>query len=637
MAQDEAEPAVSSGLKTWIGAFGKPLAGGAVAGILLTALEMVVVWQRTPAAHFWIDPAKCGLAVLVALAFGTLGALFARNRGFFAGLLAGLALLEIGHVAIWGSRTIIVYLNRPSHLNPYSIAFGVLCLAAVFGACRLVRRGGAAAVVAGCLFLLLVVAPVATLLISHLHQDNVVFRHSYRRQYPAVDHQLSQRPAPSGARNILLIVADTLRADALGCYGNRIVETPNVDKLAAQGVRFADVTSVSDWTAPAMATVLTGLSPRVHRKIEFFSLLGEEIITLAEYFQAAGYRTGAVQTNPILKSYFGFAQGFDYYNEREKSEEASWWLTGTTWSRFLGLNRAPATRKADNGEIAVDKLLAWLPRRPEAEPFFAYLHLMDPHAPYTPPESFRGRYVTGEVPAFSFLNDQSDLPLTADPDNLEAYRHLYLAEVAYLDSQVGRLLDEMRARGLLENTTIVFTADHGEQLREHGGLLHGYTLFGEEIQVPLIVVGPDVAAGQTIDRPKSLGQLPAALFDLAGLAKPPQLSENGWRQLTAAESTPLYVEVDANMHGNRVEQLAVRDGDFKLIVDRRRDRTHLYDLRQDPGEKTNLAGTGVPAQTALENLLAVFEEKFPRRAEQPLDEKSNRATEAALRSLGYIR
>jgi len=636
MAHRNGEPGAASRWKTGVGAHLTTSLGGATAGILLTSLEFLVIRQRTPAAHFWFDPAKCGLATALAAAVGALAALMVRGRGFRAGLLIGLALLEIGHLAIWGSRTIIIYLNRPSHLNSFSIGWGILCLATLVLVCRLARIGRPMTISAAGLVCLAVALPT-TLGISHWHRDNVIFRHSYRQQYPAVDHQLTQRSAPPGARNILLIVADTLRADALGCYGNRNIETPAVDRLAARGLRFADVTSVSNWTAPTMATVLTGLRPREHRKIEFFSLLDEEVVTLAEYFQSAGYHTGAVQTNPILKSYFGFAQGFDYYNEREKSVEASWWLTGTTWSRLLGLNRAPATRKADTAEIAVDKMLAWLTQQPAETPFFAYLHLMDPHAPYTPPEPYRSRYVDGEVPDFSFLNDQSDLPLTADRENLDEYRRLYLAEVAYLDSQVGRLLEEMQARNLLADTVVVFTADHGEQLREHGGLLHGYTLFREEIRVPLIVVGPEIAGGQTIDRPRSLRQLSAALFDLAGLVKPPHLAQNGWQRLTATDAIPLFVEVDANMHGNRVEQLAVRDGDFKLIVDRRRNRTYLFNLRQDKGEKNNLAGKEVAAQASLEGLLASFEEKYPRFAEPPLDEQSNRATEAALRSLGYIR
>ncbi|NMD10086.1 MAG: sulfatase, partial [Acidobacteria bacterium] len=262
-----------------------------------------------------------------------------------------------------------------------------------------------------------------------------------------------RRPASFGrlaggkAYNVVLITVDTLRADRIGCYGFGRVETPVMDTFAAQGVRFARCTDQTPLTLPSHTTLMTGMPPLVHgvRDNGGF-VVPPEITTMAELFKAKGYATSAFVGAYVLDSKWGLNQGFDYYFDQ------------FDLSRFEKISLASVQRPG--GEV-MDEALRWLETNKDG-PFFAWIHLYDPHTPYDPPSPFKEKY----------------------PNNP------YLGEIAYTDTQLGRLWSHLEDKGLRNKTFLVFAADHGESLGEHEEMSHGFFVYESAVHVPLIFVTP---------------------------------------------------------------------------------------------------------------------------------------------------
>jgi len=250
-------------------------------------------------------------------------------------------------------------------------------------------------------------------------------------------------------RNVILITIDTIRADYLGCNGSTKVQTPNLDLLCRDGVNFVRARSPVPLTLPSHASILTGLYPPSHgvRDNGLFKL-SEEHTTLAEVLQRAGYTTAAFVGSFVLDHRFGLEQGFDVYDDR-------------AWSDPSTMETPEAERNAKAVLNAVSK---WLNEEDTDGPFFLWIHFYDPHAPYVPPEPYRSRYRN-------------------DP---------YSGEIAYTDAQVRRLLDFLKKSGIDENTLVILSSDHGEELADHGGFEHCCTLYEEITHIPLIMKLPGV-------------------------------------------------------------------------------------------------------------------------------------------------
>src|SRR5512139_1322212 len=287
---------------------------------------------------------------------------------------------------------------------------------------------------------------------------------------------------PSAGRpNVLLITIDTLRADRLGCYGDRDAATPVLDALAARGVRFPDAVAHVPLTLPSHATILTGVTPLKHgvRDNAGF-VLGSTLRTLAEQFRAGGYETAAFVSGFPVHHRFGLARGFETYDDRfpQGGDPA----------------RPPyVERRADQTIAAVT---AWLARRSaeDRRPFFIWLHLFDPHAPYDPPEPYRSRF-------------------SARP---------YDGEVAFADAQIGVLLGRLQQVGQRGQTLVLATSDHGEGLGEHGEPTHGLFIYDSTIRVPLILAGPGVPSGRVVASLARGIDLAPTLLDLAHVAALPE-------------------------------------------------------------------------------------------------------------------
>lgn len=407
---------------------------------------------------------------------------------------------------------------------------------------------------------------------------------------------------PHGAArgyNVVLFTLDTLRSDRVGCYGYDHVETPVLDGLAAAGVRFADAVTAVPLTLPAHTSIMTGCVPATHgvRDNGTFRLV-ERHETIAERLKAAGYATAAFIGAFVLDHRYGVDQGFDVYDDEIGPRDHA-----------PGSNEMNPQRP---GNIVTDAALKWLEQHVADQadtPFFAWVHLFDPHAPYSPPEPYRSRYAT----------------------------HSYDGEVAYTDFQVGRFVDALRTHGLLDRTLLVLVGDHGEGLGEHGERTHGLLIYGATMRVPLIFHCPGlIPHGQVIDdRVVSVIDIKPTLLDLLGLDPG---SCDGISLLTAdvPSARAVYQECLAPQLAHGWSPLhALRRHHEKYIE---APTPEFYDLRKDRAEIDNL-WTDQNEQAAvlaaeLQQRLASF--PGPQSAEDAHITPDDSAL-AKLQSLGYVR
>jgi arylsulfatase A-like enzyme/Flp pilus assembly protein TadD len=398
----------------------------------------------------------------------------------------------------------------------------------------------------------------------------------------AADRGLAGAGALRGV-NVLLITIDTLRRDRVGAYGNHDGLTPNIDRLAAGGVRYPHAFSPAPLTLPAHASILTGLLPRrhgIHNNTKF--RLDEHVPTLASVLKRAGYRTGAFVGAFVLDGRFGLNQGFDEYDDRlPRGERASFHFA--------------ERRGAEVVALAQDWISSGSGAR-SAGPWFAWVHLFDPHAPYEAPVEYRA----GRTP--------------------------YDAEVAYADAMLGPLLARLSAAQALSPTLIVLTADHGESLGDHGEMTHGLFAYDSTLAVPLIVNAPAIAPA-TVDAPVSHPDLTPTILDLLGLAAPGPVDGQSLVRPPAPDR-PLYFEaLDASLTRGWAPLRGIIQGGWKYID---LPDAELYDLATDPGEQHNRIDRDPHADLLKRTLRLASgpDTAAPRVAVEP-------EAAARLRSLGY--
>jgi len=402
-------------------------------------------------------------------------------------------------------------------------------------------------------------------------------------------------PAPP---NVLVYVVDTLRADAVGCYGNASVHTPAIDRLAQEGTRFARAYANASWTRPSMGSLLTGEYPSTHGAVRRPDALRLGIPTLPARVRALHYRTAAVIANPNIGSSFGFADGFDDFVELYRPHD------GRSDVVPEELN-APADR-------VVDAAIGWLHTH-SAAPFFLFVFSIDPHAPYTPPPPYDRMYdpdysgpVDGSLGSIYQLGLGGPIPPAREIRHLRA---LYDGEVSFNDAHLARLLTELDTLHLAANTVVVFTADHGEEFYEHGGRDHGHTLYEELVHVPLIIRWPSHVPAHTVQPGAvQLVDLLPTLLRIAGGSS----GVGPGRDLTdmiSGGSAPVasmaFAEEDLDrhqLHGLIREQ-------HKLIYDAAQPQPLVFDLLRDPGEHAPLPG--LPPQDLMLAMEAIGRTNHP--------------------------
>jgi arylsulfatase A-like enzyme len=459
---------------------------------------------------------------------------------------------------------------------------------------------------------------------------------------PAVE----QPPAAHGP-NVLLITVDTLRADRLGSYGYRLPTSPAIDQLAGRGVRFGDCTVQWPKTWPSMASMLTGAYPKTTGMKYRQRKMHPTLLLISELFQGSGYDTGAVVTNFNVGRTSGFDQGFDTFIESWQDAWAA--EQGDTPFR----NEPGKVKQYTNAGIVTDQALRWLNGLDRSRPFFLWLHYMDPHGPYLPPDGYGSYFLDEYASEQAPPNRLPGYQLQADPKSgapitdLAHYNGKYDREIRYLDDQIGRLLHAID----MADTLVVLTADHGESLGEHGYYLeHGMFPYQACARVPLIMVQEGrIPPGKAVEAPVGLIDVPATILDLAGIAMPATFEGESLARVIDGGSLaggPEYVFMEAGYQEQT--QLVVRRGEWKLVAIRSpRDRQmmtggayELYDVITDPHERDNLVGRH---PDVVSDLAKVLEEWFVGGARwkqrgEAIDLQSLSPEEREmLEALGYLR
>ena len=439
---------------------------------------------------------------------------------------------------------------------------------------------------------------------------------------------------PAGAPNVLVIVLDAVRADALELYGADHAVAPHLAALASQGVIFDQAWSTAPWTLPSHAGMFTGRLPG-ELSADWLAPLDDSAPTLAEVLAGRGWITGGFVGNTrYCSAETGLARGYVHYEDYSLTPAN--FVLSTALGRRLLLSPLPAEvgsvdspGRKPAGEVTRG-LLDWLPRR-GSRPYFAFVNYYDAHDPYLAPPGFAQRPPTTRDQRLVMRHWWSLHKGGLSEDNLQWLRGCYEDCIRGLDAHVGRLLDELRRRGELDNTIIVVTSDHGEHFGDHGLFLHGNSLYEPLIHVPLVVVWPGkVPAGQRVPAPVSLRGLPNTILELTGAE--PSFPGHSWTAhwtSDASSGRPVAPEVlvaeiatqaaHPPCHGHSPvahgSMQCVRQGDLKYI--RGGDGAEeLYDLARDGLELNNLADD--PAyRPALDDLRLLWEQTPGSRSSTP--------------------
>jgi arylsulfatase A-like enzyme/Flp pilus assembly protein TadD len=395
---------------------------------------------------------------------------------------------------------------------------------------------------------------------------------------------------------VVLITIDTLRADRLGCYGYSKNLTPNLDRIARNGVLFENAVAPAPSTPPSHASMFTGTYPTVHgvRNAGGFSL-DKSHLTLAEILREKGWQTAAFVGASVLDRIYGLNQGFDVYDDRMPVSNPG-----------AARDEEPSRRAAQ----VVDRAIGWLQEQSGQKPFFLWVHIYDPHAPHKPPPPFQKRYRNSP----------------------------YDGEVAYTDQELGRLCNAIEMRSPAEKTLMAVLADHGESLTEHGEYYHGVFLYDSTLRIPWIMTGPGIPADRRVkSQARTIDLLPTLMNLLGGDTPQACQGVSLGPALTGQpiETTYSYAEaLYPKLNMGWAELRALRTSRWKYI---RAPRPELYDLESDPGETTNVINQH-PAelQKMKEELERIASIGGPNAPEKVQVKTVSAATERQLESLGYV-
>jgi arylsulfatase A-like enzyme len=425
------------------------------------------------------------------------------------------------------------------------------------------------------------------------------------------DSSTDAAPGQPMFKNIVIIVVDTLRPDRLGAFGYARDTSPNIDRFAQDAAIFEQAFSVSPWTRTSVVSMFTSMYPVAHACQDTNDSADDKLVMMAEIFKANGFSTGGFSTNISVSEKFNVAQGFDEFVYFERQP----WF-------------ADHPGRPDPGYVPIEGMMAdafeWLLDVGD-EPFFFYFHSTDPHWQYRPPAEF---VLWGD----QRLGD------------------LYDAEIRYTDFYFQEIIDHLTRLGKIDDTLIIFTADHGEELFEHGGHGHGHTLYNELLRVPLILRHPGLQPRRVTETVRLIDILPTVidLFDL----------ESNGAMIQGRSLLPmLFGDIDPQpdeqfvlgevMYPSKIEGISLEADDWKLIrvVDMqpnrgfprgKRNTWELYNLATDPGELVNVVRFNPAVLESTRKRMESLREKFDASGLEGKDTDIDEATREALRSLGYV-
>jgi arylsulfatase A-like enzyme len=445
---------------------------------------------------------------------------------------------------------------------------------------------------------------------------------------------------PKRAPNVLLVVLDTVRSDALSCYGNPRPTTPELDRLASEGTRYDNAYATCFWTLPSHASLFTGLYPSEAGATSETNHLPRRMTTLAEHLAEAGFRTSAVVRNAWISAERGFGQGFDEFVEH--------------WRNDTG-------HEAEEEGQAVGLAIGWIRERVDAgEPWFLFVNLNVAHLPYTPPEPYRSRFASEEWPQEQISRlteikggwDHLAGGLQLGEADFRLLRDLYEAEVSIASEHVGRILDAIRGFGVLDKTLVIVTADHGENLGDHGMIDHVYSLYDTTVRVPMIVrYPPRFSAGEAVGDVVSLIDIVPTVLEITGTQSPEDTLEGlVLDDPRVRDRLSVFAENGRPINGIRLLEKRfpdfdtatidhpmrmIRSSSFKLIWTADVS-AELYELEADPGELHDLSVDRTDLRNQLLSELRSWSLGIePRVTPKAFESRDDESLER-LRKLGYV-
>jgi arylsulfatase A-like enzyme len=607
--------------------------GGWIAGAVLAALDVLLTLQQL---YYPTDlRGVAEMVLIVAIGYPIVGAMAGLAIGWAASLRApdhrrgnpaGMALSLIA------SSSVLLYALSFAY---FRMTNSSVALRAGVSAAGLV---GCVGVAAGFQRLAANWAPTRIFVFRTLAAWGILLMASLGVVRPSL---IRASPAASGpdSRNVVFVTTDTLRADALGCYGNSAAHTPNIDRLAAEGALFLRAQAASSWTLPSHASMFTGLTVPEHGADNALFPLAADRVTVTEMLRSRGFKTSAVVSGVFTSATFGFAKGFDAFDD---GITAPWRkLAGASLLRKVA--RLWPRLNVDLERRAAEVVERAIPFLRDGGPFFLWVHFFDPHADYDPPSPFRPALADGVRPPFDgrgapLLDVNAGRLAPPGPEDFKRLRALYDGEVSYMDAEIGRMREEIERLGLAKNTAIVLVADHGEAFLEHGRFLHA-SLYQEVLHVPLIVWAPGIVKPGTRVTAVVRGiDLAPTLVELAGVPwsvdrsqarsillladgrdDPPRFARSDRQETTHDGETRLWIE----------SALLVWPWKLYAVPGR---QPRLYDLDRDPAEENDLAGRTPNLVKHLQDFLARDGASARAGERHELDPE----TRSRLRSLGYL-
>ena len=447
---------------------------------------------------------------------------------------------------------------------------------------------------------------------------------------------LSEKPP----RHVIIISLDTARADQFGFMGNPHVKTPRLDAIAAESIVLMDCMTVAPTTLASHTSLFTGKYPHHHGTPRNGHMVNRDNLMLAEILKEAGFTSAGFAGSFALDSRFDFAQGFDSYDE--------------TFDILVGDDRADENQR--RAEKVTSAVLAYLDANGVPDRLFLFAHYFDPHSPYAPPAPFRTMYGPNGEPGPLPLSDiDIDERLEASPKQKRNGRSLisrYAAEISYMDFHIGRLVDELQRRDILDEAILLVTSDHGESFMEHQrSFSHGFLVYQATMHsVGVIRLPGGEGGGRKIEGPVSNIDLLPTLLQILGISPPPgidgeaiplEVTDAALPQRTRfGQATRPRKEHETDPRWmNMLKARYIRSGRYKFIQTPYLGTEELYDLESDPSEQRDLLQG--PSQETLE-IAAHLRAELTAWAESadPLptrfEESQREETRARLRSLGYI-
>jgi arylsulfatase A-like enzyme len=445
--------------------------------------------------------------------------------------------------------------------------------------------------------------------------------------------------------NVIILMIDMLRADHVHSYGYHLETTPNIDRYAREGVMFTTARAQASWTLPSTTTMLSGLYPSTHGATGVFTSISDNAEMLAEIFKRSGYTTAALVSNPVLKRSYNVHQGFDYYYDDLMSFQylplamrnaclPAKSINAAASARILFTTKAPDVFKTPDihkygllfrpdkvgSEVVNAGAIRWLKKFGD-RPFFLYLHYLDVHGPYMVQRPFEENFSGSAV---------------------MARMNLYDGALRYTDAQIESFIQELDRLGLLENSIIMITSDHGEEFNDHGSVNHGYNLFEEQLQIPLVFLRTEAFPfNATVDQPVGLIDIIPTIVTYLGLESPTQTKDG--RDFSALLTSDDQIEpVEYQYAETQLETLhrsVIYQDRWKFIWSKDENGRQvelLYDLAQDNSEQINLVWERPQIASHLREKLHEAFAEYESRAFAVNTIEPDEKTRQALQALGYI-